>query len=94
MRHQASSALGSRWFLASRSPSPAPCPARTGADLDEPVVLYEDGVTSQVPVDDGRAAGVQKAAGHGRGEQAELGQGAPGRRGMGGRRHGQAQALT
>lgn len=49
-----------------RVPSSAPAPpARTGADLDEAVVLYEDGVASQVPVYDGGAAGVQETAGEG-----------------------------
>lgn len=58
-------------------PTPPPCcplhPASTGANLDEAVVLDEDGVTGQVPVDDGGAAGVQEAGR--RREPVELGQG-------------------
>lgn len=34
----------------------------TWADLDEPIVLDEDGVTSQVAVDDGRVTGVEITA--------------------------------
>lgn len=34
----------------------------TWADLDEPVVLDEDGVTGQVAVDDGRVTGVEITA--------------------------------
>lgn len=60
------------------SPPPSPprrplLPASTGANLDEAVVLDEDGVAGQVPMDDWGAAGVQKAGR--RGEPVELGQG-------------------
>lgn len=34
----------------------------TWADLDEPIVLDEDGVTGQVAVDDGRVTGVEITA--------------------------------
>lgn len=43
-------------------PNPVPS-GSTRTDLDEAIVLNEDGVTGQVPMDDGGAAGMQKAAG-------------------------------
>lgn len=49
--------------VGSPAPPVQPRPASTGADLDEAVVLYEDGVAGQVPMDDGGTAGVQKAVG-------------------------------
>lgn len=64
-------------------PPAQPRPVSTRADLDEAVVLNEDGVAGQVPVDDGGAAGVQKTAGVG-GEQAEPGHRAPERSGAAG----------
>jgi hypothetical protein len=49
-------------------PPPAPPhPASTRADLDEAVVLNEDGVAGQIPVDDRGAAGVQETADVGEG---------------------------
>lgn len=46
-----------------RLPCPEPLPPLTRANLDESVVLDEDGVTGQVPMDDGRVTGVQVAVG-------------------------------
>lgn len=45
----------------SHPPIPGHGPPSTRANFDEAVVLDEDGVTGQVPMDDGRVAGVQKA---------------------------------
>lgn len=46
-----------------RLPCPEPLPPLTRANLDESVVLDEDGVTGQVPMDDGGVTGVQVAVG-------------------------------
>lgn len=84
------------WLQApSPAPSPAqPCPASTRADLDEAVVLNEDGVAGQVPVNDRGAAGVQEAADVGEGRVGGAGQEALKRRGLSGAAPGPAQALT
>lgn len=84
------SVQGSRRF-----PTPAPCPlprlASTGADLDEAIVLNEDGVARQVPVDDGGTAGVQKTASIEDERQEEPGQRAAERCRAGGKRVGKAR---
>lgn len=75
-------------------PLPRPTPPRlasTGADLDEAIVLNEDGVAGQVPVDDGGTAGVQKTASIEDERQEEPGQRAPERCRAGGKRVGKAR---
>lgn len=68
-RHRREKEQASVWWgaacllpTASGSPllplQPPPSPASTRANLDEAIVLYEDGIAGQVPVDDGGVAGV------------------------------------
>lgn len=80
--------------LPAGAPPLPPAPPRlasTRANLDEAIVLNEDGVAGQVPVDDGGIAGVQKTASIEEGRQEEPGQRAPERCRAGGKRVGKAR---
>lgn len=81
------------WAPAGSPPLPAAPPflASTRADLDEAIVLNEDGVTGQVPVDDGGTAGVQKTASIEDGRQEERDQRALERCRAGGKRVGKVR---
>lgn len=72
-------------------PPAPPSLASTRANLDEAIVLNEDGVAGQVPMDDGGTAGVQKTGGTEDRRQGEPGQRAPGRCRAGGKRVGKAR---
>lgn len=72
-------------------PPAPPRLASTRANLDEAIVLNEDGVAGQVPVDDGGTAGVQKTASIEERRQEEPGQRAPERCGAGVKRVGKAR---